>query len=82
MVDTDALVAELAGGRLRAVLDVTDPEPLPDGHPLWEHALAITPHFAGDSRSADELAFALAAEQLRRFARGEPLANVVRAARP
>ncbi len=80
VVDTRALVAELAGGRLHAVLDVTDPEPLPDGHPLWEHALAITPHFAGDSRSADELAFALAAEQLRRFTRGEPLENVVRAA--
>jgi phosphoglycerate dehydrogenase-like enzyme len=82
VVDTDALVAELASERLRAVLDVTDPEPLPDGHPLWEHALAITPHFAGDSAAADDNAFALAAAQLRRFAAGEPLENVVRAARP
>jgi phosphoglycerate dehydrogenase-like enzyme len=81
VVDTDALVAELARGRLRAVLDVTDPEPLPDDHPLWELALAITPHNAGDSPGGDERAIALAAEQLGRFARGEPLENVVRAAR-
>ena len=82
VVDTEALVAELAAGRLRAVLDVTDPEPLPEGHPLWDLALAITPHNAGDSHAADERAVALAAEQLGRFARGEPLVNVVRAARP
>jgi phosphoglycerate dehydrogenase-like enzyme len=77
VVDADALVAELRAGRLRAVLDVTDPEPLPDGHPLWELALAITPHNAGDSPAADRRAIALAAEQLGRYARGEPLANVV-----
>jgi phosphoglycerate dehydrogenase-like enzyme len=82
VVDTDALVAELASGRLRAVLDVTDPEPLPAGHPLWELALAITPHNAGDSAAADERAIALAAEQLGRFARGEPLEHVVRGPRP
>jgi phosphoglycerate dehydrogenase-like enzyme len=80
VVDTGALVAELATGRISAVLDVTDPEPLPDGHPLWDLALAVTPHNAGDSRPADERAIALAAEQLGRFARGEPLLNVVRAA--
>ncbi len=47
VVDTDALVAETASGRLRAVLDVTDPEPLPDGHPLWEAegVLSITPAY-------------------------------------
>jgi phosphoglycerate dehydrogenase-like enzyme len=77
VVDTDALVAELASGRLRAVLDVVDPEPLPDGHPLWELALAITPHHAGDSPAAEERAIALAAAQLGRYARGEPLENVV-----
>ena len=82
VVDTEALVAELAAGRLRAVLDVTDPEPLPEGHPLWDLALAITPHNAGDSHDADRRAVVLAAEQLGRFARGEPLVNVVRAARP
>ena len=80
VVDTDALVTELQRGRLRAVLDVTDPEPLPAGHPLWELALAITPHNGGDSRAADERAVALAARQLARFARGEPLDNVVRPA--
>jgi phosphoglycerate dehydrogenase-like enzyme len=78
VVDTGALVAELASGRLRAVLDVVDPEPLPDGHPLWETALAITPHNAGDTAAADERALRFGAEQLARYARGEPLQNVVR----
>jgi phosphoglycerate dehydrogenase-like enzyme len=80
VVDTDALVAELKTGRLRAVLDVVDPEPLPDDHPLWELALAITPHNAGDTVAADERAVRFGAEQLVRFARGEPLLNVVREA--
>jgi phosphoglycerate dehydrogenase-like enzyme len=79
VVDTEALVAELAAGRMRAVLDVTEPEPLPPGHPLWELALAITPHNAGDTAAADERAIRLAVEQLGRFARGEPLEHVVRA---
>jgi phosphoglycerate dehydrogenase-like enzyme len=78
VVDTAALVAELRSGRLRAVLDVVDPEPLPDDHPLWDLALAITPHNAGDSAAADERAVRFGAEQLVRFARGEPLFNVVR----
>jgi phosphoglycerate dehydrogenase-like enzyme len=80
VVDTEALVTELRTGRLRAVLDVVDPEPLPDDHPLWDLALAITPHNAGDTAAADERAIRLGAEQLARFARGEPLRNVVRAA--
>jgi phosphoglycerate dehydrogenase-like enzyme len=80
VVDTGALVAELEAGRLRAVLDVVDPEPLPDNHPLWETALAITPHNAGDTAAADERAVRFGAEQLGRFARGEPLLNVVREA--
>jgi phosphoglycerate dehydrogenase-like enzyme len=78
VVDTSALVAELRSGRLRAVLDVVDPEPLPDDHPLWDLALAITPHNAGDSAAADERAVRFGAEQLMRFAHGEPLLNVVR----
>jgi phosphoglycerate dehydrogenase-like enzyme len=78
VVDTAALLAELESRRLRAVLDVVDPEPLPDGHPLWDAALAITPHNAGDSVAADERAVRFGAEQLVRFARGEPLLNVVR----
>jgi phosphoglycerate dehydrogenase-like enzyme len=80
VVDTGALVAELESGRLRAVLDVVDPEPLPDDHPLWATALAITPHNAGDTEAADERAVRFGAEQLARFARGEPLLNVVREA--
>jgi phosphoglycerate dehydrogenase-like enzyme len=80
VVDTDALLAELRSGRLRAVLDVVDPEPLPDDHPLWEAALAITPHNAGDTPAAEERAIRFGAEQLVRFARGEPLLNVVTAA--
>ena len=80
VVDTEALLGELESGRLRAVLDVVDPEPLPDDHPLWDAALAITPHNAGDTAAADERAMRFGAEQLARFARGEPLLNVVRAA--
>ena len=80
VVDTEALLGELESGRLRAVLDVVDPEPLPDDHPLWGAALAITPHNAGDTPAADEGAMRFGAEQLARFARGEPLLNVVRAA--
>ena len=78
---TDALLAELESGRLRAVLDVVEPEPLPDGHPLWEAAAAITPHNAGDTEAADQRAVRFGAEQLARFARGERLENVVRAPR-
>jgi phosphoglycerate dehydrogenase-like enzyme len=80
VVDSEALLAELRSGRLRAVLDVVDPEPLPDDHPLWDAALAITPHNAGDTPAADERAIRFGAEQLARFARGEPLENVVRIA--
>lgn len=77
-IDTDALVAELRGGRLRAALDVTDPEPLPPGHPLWSLPNAlITPHVAGDSDEAAIRSFHVAGDQIRRFAAGEPLQNVV-----
>jgi phosphoglycerate dehydrogenase-like enzyme len=79
VVDTDALLAEVQRGRLRAVLDVTEPEPLPPEHPLWTApGVSITPHVAGDSAAADRRAERFAAEQLARFARGEPLRNVVR----
>jgi phosphoglycerate dehydrogenase-like enzyme len=79
-VDTDALLAELESGRLRAVLDVVEPEPLPDDHPLWEAPglLALTSHQAGDSPLADARAAQLAGEQLGRWTRGEPLENVIR----
>jgi phosphoglycerate dehydrogenase-like enzyme len=78
-VDTGALLAELEAGRLRAVLDVVDPEPLPPDHRLWRAPnLILTPHSAGDTPGAERAAWALAGEQLRRHAAGEPLRNVVR----
>jgi phosphoglycerate dehydrogenase-like enzyme len=76
--DTGALLAELRAGRLRAVLDVVEPEPLPPEHPLWDAPnLILTPHSAGDTPGADRAAWALAGEQLHRYARGEALLNVV-----
>ena len=80
VVDTEALIEHTADGRLRAVLDVTDPEPLPDGHPLWTApgVLSITPHIAGDSPRGWARTAALAGEQLVRWHAGEPLRNVVR----
>ena len=75
---TQALVAELERGRLRAALDVTDPEPLPEGHPLWSLPnVLLTPHVAGNSVEASERLFRLAGDQVRRFATGEPLRNEV-----
>jgi phosphoglycerate dehydrogenase-like enzyme len=78
VVDTGALLAELTSGRLRAALDVTDPEPLPPGHPLWSApGLLLTPHVAGLSTQAMPRARAIARDQLGRYAAGEPLRNVV-----
>jgi phosphoglycerate dehydrogenase-like enzyme len=78
IVDTAALLVELNSGRLRAALDVTDPEPLPAGHPLWSAPnLLLTPHVAGASTDAIPRVQAIAAAQLARYAAGEPLANVV-----
>jgi phosphoglycerate dehydrogenase-like enzyme len=77
-VDTDALVQALEETRIRAAVDVTDPEPLPPGHPLWKAPnLLITPHVAGASAQYLKRALKLASEQAQRFARGEPLINVV-----
>jgi phosphoglycerate dehydrogenase-like enzyme len=77
--DTDALVAELQAQRIRAVLDVVEPEPLPAEHPLWTAPnVMISPHSAGDTPAADRAAWELAARQLRRYVAGEPLENVVR----
>ncbi|GHF07722.1 dehydrogenase [Amycolatopsis deserti] len=78
-IDTAALTKEVADGRLRAALDVVDPEPLPADHPLWQLPGAIiTPHVAGGSDSFHPRAKRLVEQQLARFARGEPLVNVVR----
>src|SRR5580704_11339493 len=80
LVDTDALVAELSAGRIRAALDVTDPEPLPADHPLWlQPGVLISPHVGGASSAFAPRADRLIAAQLTRFMAGEPLANVVRA---
>jgi phosphoglycerate dehydrogenase-like enzyme len=77
-IETVALVEELRAGRIRAALDVTDPEPLPRDHPLWGLPnVLITPHMAGDSPASTIRAFELAGDQVRRFAAGEPLINEV-----
>jgi phosphoglycerate dehydrogenase-like enzyme len=78
VVDTEALVAELGTGRIRAALDVTDPEPLPAGHPLWSAPnVLINPHRGGASTAFAPRVARLVREQLERYASGEPLINVV-----
>jgi phosphoglycerate dehydrogenase-like enzyme len=78
VVDTDALVRELQRGRLRAALDVTDPEPLPEDHPLWQAPnVLISPHVGGDTSAFLPRAWRLLQRQLNAYARGEALANVV-----
>lgn len=78
IVATDALLAEVTAGRLRAFLDVTDPEPLPSDHPLW-HApnVVITPHVGGGTQGWERRGFRLVREQLARYLAGEPLHNMV-----
>ncbi|CDO09114.1 2-hydroxyacid dehydrogenase [Mycolicibacterium cosmeticum] len=77
-IHTDALLAELTSGRLRAALDVTDPEPLPPGHPLWSApGLLITPHVAGSTEGAEERAWLVARTQIERHAAGGIPSNVV-----
>jgi phosphoglycerate dehydrogenase-like enzyme len=78
VIDTDALVAALTAKRLRAAVDVTDPEPLPPVHPLWRAPnVLITPHVASDTPRAMERALGFVALQAGRYARGEPLENVI-----
>ncbi len=80
IVDTEALVEALLAGRIRAALDVTDPEPLPEGHPLWSCPnLLLTPHIGAASPQCTPNALRVAAEELRRYMRGEPLRNVMQA---
>jgi phosphoglycerate dehydrogenase-like enzyme len=74
-------VAALNSGQIRAALDVTDPEPLPEGHPLWSCPnLLLTPHVAGSSPQFAPRAVRTAADELRRYLAGAPLHNVVQAA--
>ena len=78
VVDTDALLTELGTRRIRAALDVTDPEPLPAGHPLWSAPnVLINPHRGGASTAFAPRVGRLVRAQLARYAKGEPLINVV-----
>jgi phosphoglycerate dehydrogenase-like enzyme len=78
VLDTAALLAETATGRLRAALDVTDPEPLPPDHPLW-HApgVLVAPHVGGAGDTFRPRMVRLLREQLTRYAAGAPLLHVV-----
>jgi len=77
LLDTGAVLAE--AGRLRFALDVTDPEPLPDGHPLWSApGVLITPHVAGGTTAMLPRMAALLRDQLTRYVAGEPLRNLVK----
>lgn len=81
IVQTDALVDALNAGRIRAALDVTDPEPLPPDHPLWQCPnLLITPHVGASSPQFAPRALEVAAAELRRYRNGEPLQNAVQLA--
>jgi phosphoglycerate dehydrogenase-like enzyme len=83
IVQTGALVDALNSGRIRAALDVTDPEPLPPDHPLWKCPnLLITPHVAGSTPEFSPRAIQIAADQVRRLLRGEPLINIVQTGAP
>ncbi len=78
IVDTEALLRELESNRIKAALDVTDPEPLPSGHPLWQApGLLLTPHVGGAITDSRDRAYAVVRGQLARYAAGEPLRNVI-----
>ncbi|MDT9697366.1 2-hydroxyacid dehydrogenase [Streptomyces sp. P17] len=78
VVDTKALLAELEAGRITAALDVTDPEPLPPGHPLWQApGVLISPHVGGPTSAFLPRAKRLLVDQLSRFVNREPLRNVI-----
>lgn len=78
IVDTNALISELNSGRLFAALDVTDPEPLPVGHPLWSaKGVFIAPHVGGNTSAFEPRARKLIESQLERFATGKPLENII-----
>ena len=78
IVDTDALVKELNSGRITAALDVTDPEPLPEGHPLWSaKGVLISPHVGGNTTAFEPRARRLIKSQLELLAAGKPLNNII-----
>lgn len=78
VVNTDALCAELASKRLFAALDVTDPEPLTEGHLLWSYEnCTVIPHVGGDSKAFEPQARAFLAEQFERIAQGKQPINII-----
>ncbi|KAJ0309610.1 hypothetical protein COL5a_010561 [Colletotrichum fioriniae] len=79
IINTDDLITALEEGTIRgAALDVTDPEPLPDGHPLWKAKnLLITPHISGLSTSYGERVLGILELNLKRLSEGKKLANLV-----
>jgi phosphoglycerate dehydrogenase-like enzyme len=78
VVDTEALLAELRSRRLRAALDVTDPEPLPPDHPLWDApGVLITPHVGGNTAGYAGRMWAVAASQITAYATGTRPSNLV-----
>jgi phosphoglycerate dehydrogenase-like enzyme len=79
IVDTDALIAELRTGRLRAALDVTDPEPLPADHPLWTSpGVIISPHSARTVPGTNALCYTVAVQQITAFIEGDVPSNIVK----
>ncbi|WP_267424987.1 MULTISPECIES: 2-hydroxyacid dehydrogenase [unclassified Curtobacterium] len=78
VVDTDALVAELQSGRLSAGLDVTDPEPLPEGHPLWTTPnTVLTPHVGGNTDLSVPRSIELMRRQVAALAEGQAFENLI-----
>jgi phosphoglycerate dehydrogenase-like enzyme len=79
VIETNALVEALNSRRIRAALDVTDPEPLPAGHPLWQApGLLLTPHIAGSTPLFLEKVYQFIGQQLARLLRGEEPLNIIR----
>jgi phosphoglycerate dehydrogenase-like enzyme len=78
VIDTDALLAALTARRIFAALDVTEPEPLPAAHPLWDAPnLILTPHIAGKTTDTEGKTLDLFRRQLTLLLAGEPLRNVI-----
>jgi phosphoglycerate dehydrogenase-like enzyme len=78
IIETEALIKELNSRRIYAALDVTDPEPLPQGHPLWSAPnLIVVPHVGGNSGAFEPRGRALIESQLKLLAAGNPLEHVV-----
>ncbi|BBE23142.1 hypothetical protein MN0502_20250 [Arthrobacter sp. MN05-02] len=79
VVDTEALTSEAVAGRLKAALDVVDPEPLPEGHPLWSApGVIITPHVGGNTGAFPPRILALLRRQVELLGSGQEPVNLVR----